>query len=131
MNVYNGIAVADTNGEAWIDLPTYFASLNVEPRYQLTPVGAPASLYVKTELGANTNRFQVAGGSPGLRISWQVTGIRNDAWARANRIQPEIAKVASERGKYLTPELFGEAAALRMVSDEQPPPPQARPRANP
>lgn len=44
---------------------------------------------------------------PGQRVSWQVTGIRQDAFANANRIPVEEVKSDSERGKYLHPEARG------------------------
>jgi len=49
------------------------------------------------------NRFRVAGGSPGQQISWQVTGIRRDAFANAHRIAVEENKPADEVGTYLYP----------------------------
>jgi hypothetical protein len=45
-----------------------------------------------------------------VKVSWQVTGVRRDAWAEANRIAPEQKKPREERGKYLHPELFGRKA---------------------
>ncbi|HDR52157.1 MAG TPA: hypothetical protein ENN90_11160 [Mariniphaga anaerophila] len=39
-----------------------------------------------------------------MKVSWQVTGIRNDAYARKHRIQVEIPKEEQERGKYLFPD---------------------------
>jgi hypothetical protein len=42
-----------------------------------------------------------------MEVSWQVTGIRHDAWANAHRIPVEIAKPDNERGFYIHPELFG------------------------
>jgi hypothetical protein len=36
-----------------------------------------------------------------------VTGIRQDAYANAHRIQPVVTKPADERGLYLYPELYG------------------------
>jgi hypothetical protein len=50
-------------------------------------------------------------------VSWQITGIRKDRYANAHRIQPEIAKPASEQGSYLAPELYGQPqsqAAFRL-----------------
>ena len=41
-------------------------------------------------------------------VSWQVTGIRKDPWANANRIQVEEDKPAKERGYYLHPDLYGQ-----------------------
>jgi len=54
------------------------------------------------------NRFKIAGGKPGMKISWMVTGIRQDAWANAHRIPVEEEKPAQERGYYLHPELYGQ-----------------------
>lgn len=42
-----------------------------------------------------------------MEVSWQVTGIRQDAWANAHRIPVEEDKPEAERGSYLTPEAFG------------------------
>jgi hypothetical protein len=41
---------------------------------------------------------------PGTKVSWQVTGIRQDAFANAHRIAVEEDKPESERGKYLYPD---------------------------
>ena len=34
-NIYDGIAVLDTNGEMWITFPDWFQALNSDYRYQL------------------------------------------------------------------------------------------------
>jgi hypothetical protein len=62
-------------------------------------------VYVAQEVRNNT--FRIAGGKPGMKISWQVSGIRQDAWANAHRIPVEQAKPQRERGYYIHPELFG------------------------
>jgi len=108
MNVYNGIAVLDARGSAWVDLPDYFQDLNRDYRYQLTSIGAPGpGLYIAKEVSAN--RFRISGGKPHAKVSWQVTGIRHDAYANANRIKVEEEKPANQRGTYLHPEVFDEA----------------------
>jgi hypothetical protein len=71
-SVYDGIAVLDARGRAEIVLPNAFSSLNRDIRYQLTPLGAYAPLYIASELNGNT--FRIGGGTPGLRVSWSVTG---------------------------------------------------------
>jgi hypothetical protein len=43
-----------------------------------------------------------------MKVSWQVTGIRQDAWANKNRIKVEEDKPEIERGHYLHPEAFGQ-----------------------
>jgi len=109
MNVYNGNVRLDANGEAWVELPEWFEALNRDFRYQLTALGAPGpSLHIAAEVSGN--RFKIAGGRAGGRVSWQVTGIRKDAFARAHRIPVEEQKPAAERGFYLHPEVFGQPA---------------------
>jgi hypothetical protein len=106
MNVYNGIVRLDAKGAAWVDLPDYFEALNGGFRYQLTAIGAPAPrLYVAKEV--TQNRFKVAGGTPGGKVSWQVTGIRHDAYANAHRIPVTEDKPLAEQGTYLHPDVFG------------------------
>jgi hypothetical protein len=109
MNIYNGIATLDGNGEAWVSLPDWFEALNADFRYQLTAMGGPApSLYIAAEVA--NNRFRIAGGQPGGRVSWQVTGIRHDAYAQAHRMVAEEAKTPEDRGYYLHPDLFKQPA---------------------
>ncbi len=109
MNVYNGNIILDENGAATVELPDYFQALNQDFRYQLTPIGGFAPLYIAQEIA--DNRFQIAGGAAGLKVSWQVTGIRHDAYAEAHRIVVEEDKSPSERGTYLSPEAFGQPAS--------------------
>jgi hypothetical protein len=106
-NVYDGVVVLDDKGEAEIELPDWFGALNKDFRYQLTAIGAPGpNLYISEEISDgvatttnysrtssnknnNSSRFKIAGGTSGMKVSWQVTGIRK------------------ERGYYYTyPELF-------------------------
>ena len=105
MNVYNGNAVFDATGEVEVELPDWFEGLNREFRYQLTCVGGFAPIYVSEEIDGN--RFTIAGGNEGLKVSWQVTGIRKDPWAEANRVPTEVDKAPADRGSYLHPEARG------------------------
>jgi len=108
MNIYNGVVTLDSRGSAWITMPDYFEALNRDFRYQLTSIGRPQpNLYIAWEVTGN--RFQIAGGAPGGKVSWQVTGVRHDAYANAHRIQVEEDKPPQEQGHYLHPELFGAA----------------------
>jgi hypothetical protein len=108
MNIYNGIVVLDSNGEALVQMPNWFSTLNRDFRYQLTCIGGFAPVYIAEELA--NNQFKVGGGRAGMRISWQITGIRQDAWSNAHRIPVEEQKNARERGHYLHPELYGAPA---------------------
>lgn len=130
MNVYNGNATLGEDGSAWVDLPSYFQALNRDFRYQLTAIGGPGpNLHIAQEI--QNNRFQIAGGGPGLRVSWQVTGIRQDAYANANRVVVEQEKPENERGTYLHPEVFGQDRSRGVDFRLNGPPltdPTARPR---
>jgi hypothetical protein len=105
-NIYDGVAVFDGAGEAIVTLPDWFEALNEDFRYQLTPMGAAFVPYVAKEIAGN--QFKVGGGIPGKKVSWQVTGIRHDAFANANRIQVEELKPNAAVGTYLHPEAFGQ-----------------------
>jgi len=109
-NVYDGVVTLDAKGEATVTLPEWFETLNRDFRYQLTSIGQAApDLHVKSEVKANV--FSIAGGGSGQKVSWQLTGIRKDAWADAHRIPVEEEKPATERGLYLHPTEHGQAAA--------------------
>jgi len=106
MDVYDGVVILDEAGEAWVRLPDYFEALNRDFRYQLTAIGAAApSLHVAAEV--RNNEFKIAGGEPGLRVSWQVTGSRHDSWAKAHPLIVERDKGPEERGRMLHPEAYG------------------------
>lgn len=96
-NVYDGIAVLDKKGEAEIILPDWFQALNQDFRYQLSCIGRAAPVYIAEEI--RNNRFKIGGGKPGLKVSWQVTGIRHDDFANTHRIHVEETKPKQERGR--------------------------------
>ncbi len=106
MNVYNGNVVLGASGEATVDLPDWFETLNRDFRYQLTAIGAPGpNLYVAEEVSGN--QFRIAGGEAGMKVSWQVTGVRQDKYAEEHRIQVEEYKSAEDAGKYMHADLYG------------------------
>jgi hypothetical protein len=105
MNVYAGVTFCDANGEATVEMPSYFEALNRTFRYQLTCIGAHAPVYIADEIAEG--RFRIAGATAGLKVSWQVTGVRQDAFAEANPIVVEPEKAEEDRGMFLHPNLFG------------------------
>ncbi|WP_214102585.1 hypothetical protein [Acrocarpospora catenulata] len=108
-NVYDGEVVLDGNGVAEIVLPAWFEALNERFRYQLTPIGRPApNLHIARELSGN--RFAIAGGDPGTKVCWQVTGVRHDPYALANPLVVESDKEGEEHGRYRHPEPHGETS---------------------
>ena len=105
MNIYDGVVSLDANGEAVIQMPDWFGVLNRDFRYQLTCIGGFAPVYIAEKL--TNNQFKIGGGKPGMEVSWQITGIRQDAWANAHRIPVEEEKEARLKGFYIHPELYG------------------------
>jgi hypothetical protein len=106
MNIYNGNITTNASGEAVITMPDYFDALNVDFRYQLTPIGQFAQAIVLTEISGNT--FSIKTDKPNVKVSWQVTGVRNDNWAKAHRVVPEVEKEEENKGLYLHAEEFGQ-----------------------
>ena len=110
MNIYNGNITTDAQGYATVQMPDYFQSLNMEFRYQLTVMGADFAQAIVAEK-ITDNHFKIRTDKPNTEVSWQVTGVRNDPWAQANRFIPERAKEPNAKGKYLHPELYGQPAS--------------------
>src|SRR5579872_995778 len=106
MNVYNGNITTDRHGLATVKLPDYFEALNGNFRYQLTVIGQFAQAIVKREIANNS--FTIKTNKPLVKVSWQVTGIRHDAYANQYRIPVEENKAVAEQGYYLHPEVFGQ-----------------------
>jgi hypothetical protein len=114
-NIYDGIATLDGSGLATVALPDWFEAVNGDFRYQLTAVGAPGpNLHIAQEI--SNNQFTIAGGQPGMKVSWLVTGVRHDAYAKAHPLQASVDKPAAERGFYLHPELYGAAAEKSLAA---------------
>jgi hypothetical protein len=105
MNIYNGIVTTDAEANATVTLPDYFMALNQDYRYQLTPIGQFAQTMVSS--GVQNNHFSIRTDKPNVQVSWQVTGIRHDPFANANRIPNEAPKTGNEVGHYLYPEAYG------------------------
>jgi hypothetical protein len=105
-DMYDGIVTTDASGDATVQLPDWFQALNSTFRYQLTPIGQFAQSIVATEV--DNNQFTIKTDKPYVKVSWQVTGTRQDAWANAHRIPVEVDKPDDERGYYVHPELFGQ-----------------------
>ena len=108
LNVYSGTVTTDSDGTARVRLPDYFDALNLDVRYQLTTVGSFARVMVSEEVDGN--EFAIASDEPNVKVCWQVTGVRHDAWAQKHRIQVEHDKPESEQGRYLHPDAFEPAS---------------------
>ena len=103
--MYDGNVTTDASGQAVVELPEWFEALNRDFRYQLTVIGQFAQAIIADKIA--DHRFSIRTNKPNVEVCWQVTGIRQDAWAKAHPLIAESEKSARERGFYLHPELFG------------------------
>lgn len=106
LNVYTGAVTTDGDGEAMVALADWFEALNRDFRYQLTVIGSFAQAIITAKV--HNNRFVIATSEPNTEVSWQVTGVRRDAWAEAHRVQVEVPKSGAEAGMYLHPAEHGQ-----------------------
>jgi hypothetical protein len=90
LNVYTGNAILDRDGRATVGLPDWFEPLNRDFRYQLTCIGGYAPVYVSREL--NDGTFEIAGGNPGMKVSWEISGVRQDDYAQEHPLEVEAEK---------------------------------------
>jgi hypothetical protein len=117
-DMYDGTVSTDAAGDATIQLPDWFQALNRDFRYQLTPIGQFAQAIVATEV--ENNQFTIKTDKAYVKVAWQVTGARQDAWANAHRIPAEVDKPEDERGYYVHPELFGAGPDKNIVAAHRP-----------
>jgi len=127
MNIYNGTVTTDAAGYATVTMPDWFEALNRDFRYQLTVVdGADSDSFAMAKIvrEIKDGAFRIRTSDAQTTVSWQVTGIRQDAYANANRIRVEEDKPIEKRGTYLHPDAYGrasraggkhQAAAMTMV----------------
>jgi len=97
MNIYNGNVTTDANGVATVKLPEYFGVLNNDFRYQLTPIGVFAQAIISKKV--EDNKFEIKTSEANVEVSWQVTGIRQDDYAKDNRMEVEVEKTGWDKGK--------------------------------
>jgi hypothetical protein len=119
VNIYSGNVLLDDNAEALVQLPDWVEALNKDFRYQVTCVGKPAPVYIKEEISEGS--FTIAGGMPNVKVSWQLTGVRDDSWARTNQFKVEEEKPDNEKGFFRNPQLFGQnfARSIHYARNEE------------
>jgi len=105
MNIYTGNVTTDSGGHVTVQLPEWFEALNTDFRYQLTVIGQFAQAIVASEI--QDNKFSIRTDKPNVKVSWQVTSVRQDAYAKAHPLVVEQGKEARLRGFYIHPELYG------------------------
>lgn len=116
LNIYNGNIVTDAEGNATIEMPSYFEALNMNFQYHLTVIGGFAKAMVSKEI--QNKKFEIKTNKPNTKVSWMVTGIRNDVFAQNNRIPTEVLKDKKDQGKFLHADAFGKAKNLQIGFSE-------------
>ena len=59
-------------------------------------------------VNSNGDRFRIAGGIPGIEVSWQLTARRSDPGMRRRGFEVEREKPPVEPGSYLDPAAYGQ-----------------------
>ncbi len=119
MNVYNGNVVTNAQGEAVITLPDYFSALNKDFRYQLTVVDEHQFAQARVNQKISGNQFTIKTDKPNIEVSWQITGIRQDKFAQAHPVVPEVEKEAAHKGYYLHAAEWGQPESKSIKSQIQ------------
>ena len=104
-NIYTGNVTTDSQGFATVPLPEWFEALNTDFRYQLTVLAQFAQAIVAREI--QNHEFVIRTNIPHVKVSWQITGVRQDAYAKAHPLAVEEEKDARLRGFYVHPDLYG------------------------
>ncbi len=102
-DVYDGNATTGADGRASVRVPAYVEALGRDFRYQLTVIGDFAHAVVSREL--REGRFEIRTDRPRVRVSWQVTALRDDAYTRDHPVRNETPKTGDELGtrQYVPP----------------------------
>jgi hypothetical protein len=90
LNKYSGNITTDQNGDATVNLPDYFESINTDFRYQLTVIGSFAQAIIAEEI--ENNRFLIKTDKPKVKVSWEVTAKRNDKYMIENPFEAIVEK---------------------------------------
>ena len=104
MTIYSGNATTDSAGVAVVQLPGWFETLNTDFRYQLTVLGQFAQAIIGREI--ENHQFTIRSSEPSVKVSWKITAVRQDAFAKAHPLVVEDEKSSKERGTYLDPKLY-------------------------
>jgi hypothetical protein len=124
MNIYSGNVTTDDLGLATVTLPAWFEAENTDFRYQLTVIGQFAQAIIKDKVA--NGQFRIMTNASHVEVSWQITAVRQDSYAKAHPLVVERVKPASERAGAAHPE-FGQpaSAANRVFEHPAPPAPKA------
>jgi hypothetical protein len=117
MNIYSGNITTDELGVATVTLPDWFEAENGDFRYQLTTIGRDAHAWISQKVA--NHQFKIATNATFVEVSWQITAVRQDAYAKAHPLVVEQQKTGQERGFYRHPELYGQPEEKRIDRPRQ------------
>jgi hypothetical protein len=118
LTVYAGDTETDDRGEVVVVLPEYFERLNRDHRFQVTTLGQLALATVDGVV--RDNAFTIRTDRPHVRVSWLVTGVRQDPWAESHRVPVQEDKPEGERGRYLHAQAYGRPEEMQMERADLP-----------
>jgi hypothetical protein len=105
LDVYSGNVTTNARGFATVRMPRWFQALNESFRYQLTSLSGLQQVAVAKEM--HRNRFTIQSQRPHSKVSWQVSAVRHDRYAKANPTRVIVPKSKADQGKYVQPQLYG------------------------
>ena len=88
-------------------LPDWFQALNTDFEYHADAVSAHSRQALR-RAGGPEQRFGIAGGRPGLKVSWQITGVRQDAFALPHPFRWSRTSRTRSSGAYQHPQAWGQ-----------------------
>ena len=108
-NVYDGVVITDASGLATVTMPAWFEARSIAISATNSPaaLGQPAQTWIAKKIA--NGRFTIQTDKPGVEVSWQITGIRQDAWANAHRIPVEEEEDRRREGALSPPRTLWEA----------------------
>jgi trimeric autotransporter adhesin len=118
VNIYSGNVTTDEFGVAAVQLPDWFETVNGDFRYQLTVLGQFAQAIISQKI--ENHLFKISTNAAHVEVSWQVTGVRHDAFAQAHPLVVEQIKPENERGFFAHPELYGQPATKQTAWGRHP-----------
>ncbi|HMS57187.1 MAG TPA: hypothetical protein PKA27_17520, partial [Fimbriimonadaceae bacterium] len=114
-NIYNGTITTDEQGQAWVELPSYYNDINRDPRIQLTVDDeSDEFVMVKAVGGVKGNGFRIRTSRGNIKVYWEVKAVRNDAYVQKYGAPVEVNKKEGEKGKYQHPDLYGAPQEMAM-----------------
>ncbi len=99
INVYRGTTITDEDGKAVVSLPDYFETINIDVTYHLTVIGSFAQAIVGQKV--HNNSFVIRTSEPGVEVSWQLMGRRNDKKMQEQPYRSVVEKVGDEKGRLM------------------------------